>query len=101
MRKIAIFDKNHGITPLEKCKFYLFFFTLLFFTEHFYSAYFDFKKRISKITIFNKKHRLTTLEKRNIVTCSKPCFYNLEKPIFLYRTSLNTFVRHFLNKKKK
>ena len=104
--------KNHGPTPLEKCQFCDFSnrwkpISLCRTTpntstssEHFYSAYFDFKKRISKITIFNKTHRLTTLEKCNIATCSKPCFYSLKKPVFLYRTSLNSFVRHFLNKKK-
>ena len=72
--KISIFDKNHGLTPLEKCKFCGFLksmslqskkfsFSLSNFIKNFFLDPFCIKKNHAKISIFYKNHGLTPLEK--------------------------------------
>ena len=72
--KISIFDKNHGLTPLEKCKFCGFLksmslqskkfsFSLSNFTKKFFLHPFCIKTNHAKISIFYKNHGLTPLEK--------------------------------------
>ena len=72
--KISIFDKNHGLTPLEKCKFCGFLksmslqskkfsFSLSNFTKKIFLDPFCIKKNHAKISIFYKNHGLTPLEK--------------------------------------
>ena len=72
--KMAILDRNHGLTPLEKCQFFDFFKLLVFIAQkgvysfqnsvkHIFLAYIAQKKKLEKWLFLDQNHGLTLLEK--------------------------------------
>ena len=72
--KMANFEQNHGLTPLEKCHFFdslkfffycveMYFFVLEYHKPHFPGLYCLKKEKMEKWPIFEQDHGLTPLQK--------------------------------------
>ena len=94
MRQTEIFDQNHRLSPLKKCKF--FHFSKSMFEEskmtiflckvskHFVSAYFALKQRMRKFQIFDQNHRDHPLWKTAKFLTAIIRFFNSVKWLVLY-----------------
>ena len=106
-----IFERNHGLTFLEKCQFFDFFnfFFLLprkaFFRSRISWNRFSWpilseKKKLEKGPIFEHNHGLTPLENVSFSTFWTGCFYCLERRLFVLEYHKTHFTYLYCLKKK-
>ena len=96
IRKIgnmAIFEKNHRLTPLGKCQFFDFFnfffhslekrfFVLEFRKRHFPNLYCQKKNTLKEWPFFDQNHGLTPLEKCQFSDCFQLVVFIAYKAVF-------------------
>ena len=106
MKKLQIFNQNHCLTPLAKCKFCPFFnstfllcrtanFLCRTLQKTFYGSIWSKKQRINKFQIVDHNHGLTPLEKFKFCHFFNLTFWLSKKANFLSRTSWKTFMGLF------
>ena len=109
MKKVRIFDQNHGLTPLENFRFfghirYIFLFSrkasFLSRTSPNIISWpiFNKKKTMKKVLIFDQNHGLTRLESIPFFDYIKHIYFLCRTPSFLSKTSPNIIFGPFLNK---
>ena len=104
MKKLQLFDQNHGLSPLQKCQFCLIF-KLMFILSRkacfltrtspntFSGCILHKRKRSKKFPIFDQNHGLTPLQKCQFCGSLKPMFFLFRKACLLYKTSKIVFSR--------
>ena len=104
MKKLQLFDQNHGLSPLQKCQFCLLFKSMFIFSR---KAYFLTRtspntfsgcilhktKRSQNLQLFDQNHGLTPLQKCQFCGFLKPMFFLFWKACLLNKTSKIVFLR--------
>ena len=104
MKKLQLFDQNHGLSPLQKCQFCLLFKSMLILSRKacfltrtspntFSGSILHKTKRSQKFQIFDQNHGLTPLQKCQFCGFFKPMFFLFRKACLLYKTSKIVFSR--------
>ena len=112
MEKFLFFYQNHGLSPLEKSRFFDFFdFPILeskntFFLSRILSNVFCWLilpiiKKMENFQIFDPNHGVTPLKKCQFLDFLTFCFYSIKKLFFLSRILSNTFSLPILPKIKR
>ena len=110
MQKWPIFEKNHGLTPLEKCQFFDFLLFLFlvprnaFFRSRIWWNTFSWpilstKNKLEKWPIFEQNHGLTPLKKCQFFDFFNFLFLLPRNGFFRSRIPWNTFYLPLLSKK--
>ena len=104
MKKLELFDQNHGLTTLQKCQFCLLFKSMFilprkgfFFkenvTKYFFWVYFASNETLTKFIIFDQNHGLTPLQNCQFCGFLKTMFWLFGKACLLNETSKIVFSR--------
>ena len=104
MKKLQLFDKNHGLSPLQKCQFCLLFKCVFILSRKacfltrtsphtFSGCIFAKNETLTKFQIFDPNHVLTPLEKCQFCGFLKPMFSLFRKACLLYKTTKIVFSR--------
>ena len=110
MGKWPFFDKNYGLTPLEKSQFFdffnFFFYGLekRFYVLEYYKTYFPglycLKKEMEKWPFFDQNRGLTPLKRSQFFDYLKFFFYRLERRFFVVEYYKTHFPALYCLKKK-
>ena len=104
MKKLQLFDQNHGLSPLQKCQFCLLFKSMFILSRKtcfltraspntFSGCIFHKTKTFTKYQIFDQNHGLTPLQQCQFCTLLIPMFLLFRKTCLLYKTSKIVFSR--------
>ena len=109
--KWPFLDKNHGLTPLEKCQFFDFLNFLFlqprkaFFRSRISQKTFSLailpKKKLNKWPLLNKNHGLTRLEKLSIFLLFELLVYIAQEGVFSFQNIVKDILLAYIAKKKK
>ena len=105
MKKLQLFDQNHGLSPLQKCPFCLLFKSMFILSRKacfltrtspntFSRCIFAQNETRTKFQIFDHNHGLTPLEKCQFCGFLKPMVSLFRKAFLLYKRSKIVF--HYL-----
>ena len=98
MKKLQLFDQNHGLSPLLKCQFCLLFKSMFILSRKacfltrtspntFSGRILHKTKRSQNFQFLKKNHGLTRLQKCQFCAVLKPMFLLFKKACLLYKTS--------------
>ena len=103
MKKLQLFDQNHGLSALQKGQFCLLFKSMFILSRKacfltrtsantFLWVYFALNELLTKYQFFNQIHGLTPLEKYQFCRFLRQMFSLFRKGCFLYKTSKMVFL---------
>ena len=106
MKKIQLFDQNHGLSSLQKCQFCVLFKSMFILSRKacfltrtspntFSGCILHKTKGSQQFPIFDENHGLTPLQKCQFCGFLKPMFFLFRKACLLYKTSKIVFSRSF------
>ena len=104
MKKLQLFDQNHGLSTFQKCQFCLLFKSMFILSRKacfltrtsrntFSGCIFYKTKRSQNFKFFAQNHGLTPLQKCQFCEFLKPMFLLFRKACLLYKTSKILFSR--------
>ena len=104
MKKLQLFDQNHGLSPLQKCQFCLLFKSMFILSRKacfltrtspntFSGRILHKTKRSQNFQFLKKNHGLTRLQKCQFCAFLKPMFLLFRKACLLYKTLKIVFSR--------
>ena len=97
MKKLQLFDQNHGLSPLQKCQFCLLFKSMFILSRKacfltrtspntFSGCILHTIQTLAKFQIFDQNHGLSPLQKCQFCRFVKPMFSLFRKACLLYKT---------------
>ena len=104
MKKLQLFDQNHGLSTFQKCQFCLVFKSMFILSRKacfltrtspntFSGCILHKTKRSQNLKFFAQNHGLTTFQKCQVCGFLKPMFLLFRKASLLYKTSKIVFSR--------
>ena len=104
MKKLQLFDQNHGLSPLQKCQFWLLFKSMFILSRKacfltrtspntFSRCILHKTKRSQNFQFSTKTMDLPLCKNANFVGFSNRCFFLFRKACLLYKTSKIVFSR--------
>ena len=104
MKKLQLFDQNHGLSTFQKCQFCLVFKSMFILSRKacfltrtspntFSGCILHKTKRSQNFKFFAQNHGLTPLQKCQFCGFFKPMFFLFRKACLLYKTSKTVFSR--------